>query len=397
MSEMLKGMKVLDMTNNYAGPLCGALFADYGAEVIHIEKPVLGDDGRRYPPLVDGESLSFALGNGGKKSVVLNTKDPESIEVLKKMIADNDILLESFRPGVMDRMGLGYDVAKSINPRIIYCSISAFGSKGPYSSRAGYDVIAQAYSGFMHLTGTPDGPPMQTGVAIGDTVGAAIAFGSIMAAVYYLSMTGKGQFVDVALARGLMWCNSPFVRINVGDDVKRLGNRGPGLAPYGSFQGNDGSIIIAAVSARQWELLCGLMGKPELTTDPRFVSNYERDQNNDSLVVIIEEWLRSFECVDEAADLLAEAGIANCKVYTHTDLIKDPHAWECGWLAEIPTASNVTSKETFATTTAPADFSETPGCLGQAPYLGEHNEEVLLRYGWDKEKIKQKEDEWNPS
>ena len=394
MSEMLKGLKVLDMTNNYAGPACGVLFADYGAEVIHIEKPVTGDDARRFPPIVDGESLSYAMANGGKKSVVLNTNDPEAIEILKRMIADCDILLESFRPGVMKRMGLCYEVVKEINPRIIYCSISAFGSKGPYKDRAGYDAIAQAYSGFMHLTGMPDGPPTMTGVAIGDTVGALTAFGSVMAAVYYRSVSGKGQFIDVALARSLMWCNTPLTRINVGDDIKRAGNRGPGLAPYGLFQGNDGSVIIAAVSAKQWEKLCELMGREELVTDPRFLTNLERDVNYPELIPIIEDWLKSLDSVNTAVSMLCEAGVANSKVYTHSDLIKDPHALECGWLAEIPTASTIKSKQTYVTTSAPADFSETPGCVGQAPYFGEHNEEVLQKYGWDTEKINQKEQEW---
>ena len=166
--NLYSGIKVIDMTNNFAGPMASALLADYDAEVIHIEKPITGDDNRFFMPMVDGTSFSHMSSNRGKKSLVLDLKDPEAIAILKKMVADADILVESYRPGVMDRLGLGYETLKELNPRLIYCSISAYGQVGPYAKRPGYDVIAQAVSGIMYMTGDPDGSPTKIGTALGD-------------------------------------------------------------------------------------------------------------------------------------------------------------------------------------------------------------------------------------
>ena len=183
--QVYENLKVIDITNNYAGPMAGTMLADYGAEVWHIEKPVLGDDSRFFPPMVDGLSINYCTSNRGKKSVVLDLKDPRGADAVKKLAAKADVLLESFRPGVMKKLGLGYEELKEINPRLIYCSISAYGQTGPYASRPGYDVIAQAVSGIMEMTGEPDGMPNKIGPAIGDWMGALNAFGCIGTALYY--------------------------------------------------------------------------------------------------------------------------------------------------------------------------------------------------------------------
>lgn len=395
MGIMLEGIKVVDFTNNFAGPAAGGCLADFGASVIHIEKPVIGDDCRKFPPMMDGYSLASSWNNRGKKSVVLDLKDPEAIAVVKKMIAEADIVIESFRPGVMKRMGLDYEACKAIKKDVVYCSISAFGQSGPYSSRPGYDIIAQAYSGFMHLTGDPQGPPMKSAIVLGDTLGSLNAFGSIMAALYYREKTGIGQYVDVSLARGLLWVNTTFDRLNIGINEKRAGNHDPALSPYGLYDGNNGeSIIIAAVSVNTWKNLCTVMQKEELIDDPRFQDNYLRSVNQKELIPVIENWVKSFDHVDEPLKMLEEAGVPSIKVQDNQDIANDVHARECRWIIDVPVQKGITSSKTFLTRNVQADFSETPGEVRRGPALGEHNYEVLEQYGWSKEKIDAMETKW---
>ena len=203
MRGMLENLTVIDITNNIAGPGCAAMLADHGAEVIHVEKPIFGDDCRHFFPTIGKDSASHFYANRNKKSVVLDLKDPVGARVIKKLAETADILIESNRPGVMDRLGLGYDVLHAINPRLIYCSISAFGQHGPYAEKAGYDIIAQAYSSMMYYTGEADSGPVKNYFAIGDFVCAYNAYGTIMTALYHRERTGKGQYLDVALARDL--------------------------------------------------------------------------------------------------------------------------------------------------------------------------------------------------
>ncbi len=395
MKDMLEGIKVLDITNNIAGPVTGGMFADYGADVIHIEKPKSGDDCRAFPPKVDGISLAHCWANRGKKSVVLNMKDPGAIEILKKMVAEADVLIESSRPGVMERLGLGYQAVKEIKPDIIYCSISAFGQTGPYAQKAGYDVIAQAYTGFMRLTGDPNGPPMKSNYAIGDMVGAYNAFGACMLALYYRQMTGIGQHIDISLVRGLLYCNTPFDRLNIGNDENRSGNHDPALNPYGVYNGKNGqNVVIAAISAVLWEKLCKVMGREDMIDDPRFNDNFQRATNREQVIPIIDAWLQTFDDIDDAIALMNEAGIPNQKVYTHADIAKDPHALECEFLVEVPTTDKITSRDTYLTRNVSAVFSEAPGNIKKAEDLGESNYEVLTKYGLTKEEIDELQSKW---
>lgn len=395
MKDMLEGLKVVDITSNLAGPVASAMLADYGAEVIHIEKPVLGDDARAYPPKVDNISLANCWINRGKKSVVLDMKDPVAIEIIKKMIAEADVVVESNRPGVMARLGLDYETVKQIKPDIVYCSVSAFGQTGPYANKAGYDVIAQAYSGFMHLTGFADGPPMKSNVALGDFFGAINAFGSIMTALYYRQKTGIGQHVDVSLARGLLYANTPFDRMNIGVYEKRTGNHDPALNPYGVYEGSNGqSVVIAAISAVLWEKLCRLMGREDMITDSRFCENSLRAKNREEVIPVIENWLKSFETIDDAVRLLDQAGIPNIKVLSHYDIAQDPHALECGWLVQAPVQDGITSMETYLTRNVAATFSEAPGSIKKCSALGEDNYEVLSQYGLSKQQIEELQARW---
>lgn len=395
MEKILEGIKVVDMTNNFAGPATAANLADFGAEVIHIEKPVVGDDCRGFPPIYDGVSLGHCGYNRGKKSVVLDTKDPAAMEVLKKMIAEADVLTESFRPGVMARMGLGYEDVKKINPGIIYCSVSAFGQTGPYATRPGYDIIAQAFSGIMHKTGEKDGPPMMVGITIGDAVGAINAFGCIMAALFHRQRTGIGQHVDVSLARGLLWANSYFENINIGVDSSRNGNYNTALTPYGLFEGRDGALIIAAISTSLFNKLFSLMGQEALITDERCSNLPARVENSSFINALINDWVMSHDSVLDVIAKLDAEGIPNAKVNNHTDLLHDPHALECGWIVEVPGGNCTKTKESYMSRGVLADFSETPGdARHAAPTLGEHNHEVLSKYGLSIEEIDALQEKW---
>lgn len=392
---VFEGLKVLDVTNNYAGPMAGSMLADYGAEVWHVEKPVLGDDNRFFPPMVDGISINYCVSNRGKKSVVLDLKDPRGKEVFIKLAKKADVLLESYRPGVMKKLGLSYEDLKDINPRLIYCSISAYGQTGPYASRPGYDVIAQAVSGMMDMIGEPDGQPTKIGPAIGDWMGALNAFGCIGTALYYRSETGEGQHIDISLARSLMWMAAKLDHKLTGTVATRTGNHHSNLAPYGIFTGNNNeSVVIGVLSTNLWNKFCDVMNKPELAEDPRFISNDKRVENKKILIDIIQEWLRSFDHINDAVKLLMDAGIPCSKIYNMVDVDEDPHFNQCGWITNMPMADGMVDFPTRRFPTDPFEFSAFSAEYRKAPALGENNHEILEPLGYSAEEIDQMESEW---
>lgn len=391
---MLSGIKVLDFTNNLAGPGAAAMLADHGADVIHIEKPVTGDDCRKFPPLVDGESLSSASVNRGKKSVVLNLKDPVSINIIRNMIADMDVLIESSRPGVMARLGLDYESVRRIKPDLIYCSVSAFGQTGPYSRRPGYDIIAQAYSGMLYYTGEPGSAPTKSCAVVGDQVGVLNAYSSIMTALYHRERTGEGQWIDVSLARGLLWLNSSFGFKYVGQKRQKMGNHDGQLCPYGIFKGRQDYAVIGAVSDGTWAALCRIMERPDLILDPRFSDNAERVKNQAAVIELVESWLQSFETIEEPIRMMQTAGVPCIKCYTMEDLEQDPHALECGWIQECAVPDGITSIPTLTCVCGIADFSAEKFEWRQARDLGQDNFEVLQQYGMTREEIEAKQREW---
>lgn len=393
---MLNGIRVLDFTNNLAGPGAAALLADHGADVIHIEKPVFGDDCRKFPPLVNGESLSHAGANRSKKSVVLNLKDPDAIQVIKRMIQDTDILIESGRPGVMARLGLDYGTVKVLRPDLIYCSISAFGQTGPYSDRPGYDIIAQAYSGMMYYTGEPGTGPTKSCTVIGDQIGALNAFANIVIALYHRAQTGQGQWIDISLARGLVWLNGSFDFKYVGKKREKTGNQDAQLSPYGIFEGKDNqSAVIGAVSMGTWSALCKVMGREDLIRHPKFADNACRTENQVEVKEIIEHWLKQFDNIDLPVQALQKAGVPCIKCYTMEDLEQDPHAIACGWIRDVPVPESIRRKIPHHTIAyGIADFSDAEIEVSAAHDLGQDNYEVLQAYGMSKEEIAVKETQW---
>lgn len=394
--NLAEGLRVIDITNNYAGPGAASMLADYGAEVIHIEKPGLGDDARHYPPIIDGESLCFAKTNHGKKSVVMDLKDPRAIRIIRQMIRDSDILIESNRPGVMERLGLDYASVKQDNPQLIYCAVSAFGQTGPYATRPGYDIIAQAYSGIMYKTGEPNGAPTKIGTVLGDSVGTLNAFAQIMCALYYRSMTGEGQFVDVSLARGLMNISANFNFVYTNEIDNRMGNHDRGLCPYGVFEGNGGeAIVIGAVNTKTWVNLCDAMGKKELAYDPKYASNDQRVSNKESVIAIVTEWVKSIPHIQEVEKLLLAAGVPCSMIYNDKMLLEDPHAIEAGWITQMPLTDGIKNNKPFYIVSGPLGLSKCKPEFRKAPKMGQNTREVLSQYGLSDDDITTMEQNWS--
>ena len=397
MQKVLEGIKVVDFTNNVAGPCCTAMLADMGAEVIKIERPVAGDDSRGIAPRLEGKSLQFNWFNRGKKSVELSLKDPEAVALILRMIADADIVVESYKPGQMKKYGLSYEDAVKVNPQIIYCSVSACGQTGAYSSRPGFDVIAQGMSGFMDMQGDADGDPVKCGTTIGDYIGVLNAYSGIMTALYYRKLTGEGQFIDISLLDGLISVMSPLENAATLDaHPSRTGKHHGTMAPYGVYKGKNGqTAIIAAFSAGQWTKLCTAMEMPELMEDPRFCSNAVRTANINELVQVIENWLGKFEDINEAISILEKAGVACCKIKSLYEVAHDKNLWDNGSLIELPLPPSYKEHKSIKARGPWIRYSKTPMDMRRAPDLGENNFEILEKYGWDKEKIDQMEAAWS--
>ncbi len=389
MTGMLEGVKVLDLTTNVAGPHASAMLTDYGAEVIKIEIPGKGDDNRTFPVLFpDGKSIPSAWVNRGKKSVTLDMKNPKSIEIIKHMLPEMNVIMESYRPGVMDKFGLSYEEVKKINPSIIYCSISAYGQKGPYAKKAGYDILAQAMSGMMWVTGEPDGRPMKHGTALADYLGGFNAFTAIVTALYAQRTQGIGQKIDASLLQIMIYLNSTIdFGANSGNWPGRIGNHHSVLCPFGLFEGKNGqSLILAAPSQKMWTALCESMGTPEYAEDERYNTVGKRVQVRDEVIRMIETWLKKFDDIKDAAAALEKADVPCCKVYSGKDVVEDPQVKEMGFLVEVPTPDDYEQK-TFLTRNCNAFFSELPGSIKKAPTLGQHTYEILERYGCTEDEV----------
>ena len=308
----LENLTVLDLTRVLAGPFCTMMLADMGANVIKIEVPKGGDDTRTYPPFraknLNGEreSVYFANINRNKKGITLNLKAPEGKEIFKELVKKADIVVENYRPGVMDKLGLGYDVLKEINPRIIYAAVSGFGCYGPYHLRPGYDILAQAMGGMMSITGSKGGEPTRAGSALGDILGGLHVTIGILAAVNARTITGKGQRVDVSLMDSMIAAteNTALKYIETGNIPAPMGNRYAAVSPYDSFTCKGGKVIIAAGNQKLYEKLCNeVLERPDMITDPRFVDMPGRLANQDAIAEVIEERIKDLT-PNEAAELV---------------------------------------------------------------------------------------------
>jgi crotonobetainyl-CoA:carnitine CoA-transferase CaiB-like acyl-CoA transferase len=374
MPGALEHLLVLDLTSHLSGPYCTMLLADHGAEIIKIEPPG-GDSARLMPPFVNGESAPFMTWNRNKRSVVLDLKDPAGMQALLELIDRADVLVENYRPGVLARLGLGYDVLHARNPRLILGSISGFGQTGPYSARGGFDLITQAMSGLMSTNGPPDGPPHRLPIAISDvTAGMFLAFG-ILAAVEARHRSGEGQHVETSLleaATSLAVYESAHY-FATGTRPERVGQAHRGSSPYQCFETADGHITFGASQKVFFAGLCEILGVPELLNDPRFAGNAERVKHNDALVAILAARLRERPSAHWLAEL-EKRGIPAGPVLHYDEVFTDPQIIARGMVAE--TSHPVTGA--FRVPGVTVKLSATPGSVRRAaPRLGEHTTEVL--------------------
>ncbi len=383
---LLDGVKALDLTRVLAGPYCGMMLADMGAEVIKIELPGRGDDSRKNAPIVNGESAYYMNLNRNKRGMTLNLKSEEGKEIFREMVKKSDIVIENYRPGVMDKLGLGYEELKKINPSIIYGAVSGFGHYGPYSKRAGYDIVGQAMSGLMSTTGWPDTPPTRTGTAISDVLGGLSVTIGVLAAYVNRLKTGEGEKVDVSLVDSTV---SALEIINMiylceGRVPSRIGNRYEASYPYDAFQAKDGMAIIACGNDNLYGKFCGVNPDPRLLEE-RFDSNLKRVKNHDPLKEIVEDWTKD-KNIDDIVDILLAAGIPAAPINTIDRVVKDPHiAGAREMFVELPhpVAGNM------KVTGNQLKFTNRKVAIDKpAPTLGQHTYEILEEFcGFDKAKV----------
>jgi len=378
----LAGMKVIELAHIMAGPVCGLMLADMGADVIKVEKP-RGDDSRRFiPPDINGESAAYMMMNRNKRGIALNLKDPEALAVLHKLLLDADVVVENYRMGTMERLGLGYDDLARINPRLIYCEISGFGRTGPYAERGGFDLIAQGMSGLMSITGEgPDRPPVKVAAPISDINAGILAAMGVSAAYANMLQTGRGQKVDTSLYEAAIvqtyWQSA--IAFATGESPQPLGSAHPLNAPYQSFETSDGWINVGAANQSNWLRFLTVIDAPQLDTDPRFSSNLQRIKNLPALVQILDGFLKK----DTTANWLVkmqDAHLPAGPVLEILDMHNDPQAQARDMIVDLqhPVAGAV------KTIGHPVKFSETPArVVHSAPLLGQHSREVLQQIGYN--------------
>ena len=372
----LSGIRVLDLTRVLAGPFCTMLLADMGAEVIKIETPGEGDDSRRYPPFIGEESAYFMNLNRNKKSMVLNLKHAKAKEIFLNLVEKSDVIIENFRPGTMEKLGIGYDTIKTRNPDIVYACISGFGHSGPYKDLPGYDIIGQAMGGIMSITGWPESPPTRTGTAIADVLAGLNACIGILAGLLSVRNGGAGQKIDIALVDSVVSAMETIIQIYLVENriPQRTGNRYEFIYPYDTFKARDGWVIIAVGNNKLWEVFCNAVGRPELLNDPHYRDNYDRVKAHVEVKQVVEEWSQQ-KTVREIVDFMLSKKIPCAPIYTVKDVVENEHiAGARRMIREIdhPVAGPV------KVIGSPVNMSETPvEVASPAPLLGQHSEDVL--------------------
>ena len=386
MKGPLEGIKVVELAQIMAGPTCGMLLADMGADVIKVEKLPGGDDTRSYTePAIGGESAAFMMLNRNKRGIAVNLKKPGGLEIVKRLLAGADVVTENYRKGTLEKLGLGYDVLEKLNPRLVYCAISGYGRSGPYADKGGFDLIAQGFAGIMSITGEPGGPPAKSGTSIADINAGILAALGIVSALVARATTGRGQFVETSLMEAAIhqtfWQSAIYFATGV--------NPGPTgsahilTAPYQAFPTRDGWINIGGANQSNWERIVRVIGRPELAEDPRFLTNGDRMRNLAALVPIVSErtksrtsaqWMRDFEA----------AGVPVGPINKIGDMLADPQVRSREMVVEVE-HPRVGAMKTLGT---PVKFSATPTAIRRpAPLLGEHTREVLKDLGYSAAEI----------
>jgi crotonobetainyl-CoA:carnitine CoA-transferase CaiB-like acyl-CoA transferase len=321
----LAGIRVLDFTRVLAGPAASLALADLGAEVIKIEPPGNGDETRDFPPIRDGESHYFLSVNRGKKSIIIDLKSEAGVQLARDLAAKCDIVVENYRPGVMDRLGLGYAALSAVNPKLIYCAISGYGQTGPLRDRPSFDIVLQAMSGALSVNGEPGQPPTKLGIPLGDLVGGINGPIAILAALHERNATGKGRYIDISLMDGLIGMLGYIAQLAwfTGEDPRPQGSQHPNLVPYGAFPAKDGSIIVACLTNSFWGRICQALGCPEKTADPRYDSIQKRREARAEVNAIVSAFTRE-RTVDELVALFTEHQVPHAPILGVTEALAQP-------------------------------------------------------------------------
>jgi crotonobetainyl-CoA:carnitine CoA-transferase CaiB-like acyl-CoA transferase len=366
---------VIDLTRVLAGPFCSMILGDMGAEVIKVEEPGKGDDTRSWPPFSSGESTYFMSVNRNKKSLTVNLKAPAGRDLLKRLAKKSDVVLENFRTGTMEKLGLGYAALRKVNPRLIYCAISGFGESGPESSRAGYDLVVQAESGVMDITGFPDGPPVKVGNSIADLVAGMSAAHGITLALLSRGKTRRGQKVEIAMldVMASLLTYQAGMYFNAGRTPTRRGNEHPSIVPYEVFKASDAYLTLGVANNSLWERCCTALERPDLVRDPRYAKESARVEQRATLIPLLnevigtrtaEEWMKRFEA----------AGVPAGRIRTVAEVCESDHLKARGMIVGLshPKAG------TIRVMGVPIRLHATPGrAATAAPVLGQHTAAVL--------------------
>ncbi len=385
--QALQDLKVLDLTRVVAGPYAGSILGDFGASVLKIEVPGRGDDARGYGPYENGESMYYANLNRNKKGITLNLKADAGKEIFLKLVKDADILLENYRPGVMDKLGFGYETLRGLNPRLIYGALSGFGSYGPYSQRPGYDIVSQGMGGLMSITGAEGGEPTRSGNAMGDILGGMNLVIGVLLAVHARDLTGVGQRIDISLVDSVVASlENAYVRyFKSGQIPERTGNAYASIAPYDTYMAKDGWVILACGNQKLYEKFCTeVLDMPWMITDERFLTVPLRVKNNKLQKAYIEKWSMQYT-VDEIVEKMLGKGIPAAPLYDVKQITEDAHiagAREMFIEVEHPVIgrSRVNGN--------PVKLMDMmPRINYPAPTLGQHNEEVLEALGYTMQQI----------
>ena len=383
MALPLKGLRVIDLTKDFAGPFSTMILSDLGAEVIKVEKPGLGDETRAWgPPFVKGLSYYFLSLNRGKKSITLDLKTPEAQKIIRELVQDSDILVESFRPGTLSQYNLDYPRLRRVNKALVYCSISGFGQTGPYRDRPGYDIVAFAMSGIMSTTGEEGRPSVRVSVPVADIAAGHYASTAILACLSRRLVTGRGEYIDISLYYSIVSWLSYLATyyFATGREPRRMGSAHPSIVPYQAFDCKDKELIIAVGNDTQWQALCRTLGLERLLEEKRFSTNPDRVRNRTRLIPILSRRLRN-RTASYWSKALNQHGVPSAPVYKIADMVRDPQIKHRGLFRSL--------KSDIPQLKSPIRFgNESKGSSNPAPKLGQDTQKVLQELGYSKASVR---------
>lgn len=370
----LAGVRVLDFTRVLAGPAASLALADLGAEVFKIEPPGSGDETRDFPPIREGESHYYLSVNRGKKSIVIDLKSPAGVQLAKDLAAQCDVVVENYRPGVMDRLGLGYAALSEVNPRLIYCAISGYGQTGPLKDRPSFDIVLQAMSGALSVNGEPGQQPTKLGIPLGDLVGGINGPIAIISALYERERTGRGRCIDISLMDGMLGMLGYIAQLAwfTGEDPKPQGSQHPNLVPYGAFPAKDGSIIVACLTNSFWGKICEALGCPEKTSDPRYDSILKRREAREEVNAIVSAVTQTYT-VAELVELFTKHEVPHAPILGVTEALSQPQTVAREMVVEVEHQT----LGTIPIVNRPIKFDEKQPKPEAPPVLGQHTDAIL--------------------